>query len=573
MKIVSLTQGTPEWHAHRAAHFNASDAPAMLGVSPYKSRAELLREHATGVAKEVDATTQRRFDEGHRLEALARPIAEQSIGEDLYPCVGVEGRYSASFDGLTMLYDTAFEHKTLNDTIRSAVFTEPNGVEKIAMDFLHISYRAQMEHQCMVSGAERVLFMASKQAGEEVERYWGWYYPDPDLRARIIAGWEQFAADLEAYKPDPTAAVTASVAVGRAPESLPALRIQFTGMVTESNLTDFKERAVKIFRGIRSELKTDQDFADAEQTVKWCGEIEDKLDLAKSAALAQTESIEALFRAIDEIKDEARAKRLELERLVKARKETIRAEIVERARNSVIAHIGAINATLGEHAIGIPASLTAEIGAAIKGRKTLSSITDAADAAAANAKITASQQAERVRGNIAVLAEFEDYAHLFADRVQLCATKAPDDLRNLAATRVNEERERLQRQAEAKAAADAEMEQIREQAKPGNTVSRDPMDLAYGDVYSSDPWSRPGSPVAAGGDKAQLPCTDGATIRLGEINTLIAPLSVTAEGLASIGINPVGNQRSAKLYAGVDLPHIFNSLTRVLRDASAKVEA
>jgi putative phage-type endonuclease len=171
MKIVKLIQGSPEWHAHRAAHFNASDAPAMLGVSPYKSRAELLREYATGLAKEVDATTQRRFDEGHRLESLARPIAEQLIGEDLYPCVGVEGRYSASFDGLTLLHDTAFEHKTLNAELREILA----GVEDAGAQ-LPDHYRVQMEHQCMVSGADRVLFMASRGAarsehGESIDRY------------------------------------------------------------------------------------------------------------------------------------------------------------------------------------------------------------------------------------------------------------------------------------------------------------------------------------------------------------------------------------------------------------------
>ena len=48
MKIVNLTQGTPEWHAHRARHFNASDAPAMMGCNPYMTRAQLLRELHTG---------------------------------------------------------------------------------------------------------------------------------------------------------------------------------------------------------------------------------------------------------------------------------------------------------------------------------------------------------------------------------------------------------------------------------------------------------------------------------------------------------------------------------------------
>jgi predicted phage-related endonuclease len=66
MNIVSLSQGSPEWLAHRAQHFNASDAPAMLGCSPYKSRRQLLREVKTGLTPEVDAAAQKRFNNGHR---------------------------------------------------------------------------------------------------------------------------------------------------------------------------------------------------------------------------------------------------------------------------------------------------------------------------------------------------------------------------------------------------------------------------------------------------------------------------------------------------------------------------
>ena len=40
----SLKQGSKEWHEFRARHFAASDAPAMMGVSPHKTRSELLRE-------------------------------------------------------------------------------------------------------------------------------------------------------------------------------------------------------------------------------------------------------------------------------------------------------------------------------------------------------------------------------------------------------------------------------------------------------------------------------------------------------------------------------------------------
>ena len=74
MKIHDLIQGSPEWLAHRSQHFNASDAPAMMGCSPYKTRTELLHELKTGIVPEVDNFTQDRFAEGHRIETLARQI-------------------------------------------------------------------------------------------------------------------------------------------------------------------------------------------------------------------------------------------------------------------------------------------------------------------------------------------------------------------------------------------------------------------------------------------------------------------------------------------------------------------
>lgn len=447
MKTINLVQGTPEWHAHRAQHFNASDAPAMLGCSPYKSRAQLLREMATGVGADIDNATQARFDNGHRAEGLARPLAEKLIGEDLFPCVGIAdgSPHSASFDGLTLMEDVVFEHKSLNDDLRRALTEDCTGVA------LPKHYRVQMEQQCMVSGAERALFMASKwdNDGNLVEERHCWYTPDPDLRAEILAGWEQFAADVAAFQPEPAA--TAPVA-GRAPDQLPALSIQVTGMVTASNLAEFKQNALAVLGTINRDLQTDEDFANAEQTVKWCKGVEERLEATKQQVLGQTADIDAVFRTMDEVSAETRRIRLELDKLVSREKEARKTDIVQGGVAAVREHFAAINATMGEHALAVPASLTADIGAVIKGKKSLTSMRDAVDAAVAQHKVAASQAAERVRANVAILAEQQEHASLFADRVQLCATKAPEDLRNLVTARVADhqqrEAERLERERE-----------------------------------------------------------------------------------------------------------------------------
>lgn len=166
MKTIELVQGSPAWHAHRAKHFNASDAPAMMGESRYETRTELVKRLATGIGKEIDAATQKRFDDGHAAEAKARPYAESIVGETLYPIVGSEIvddlPLSASFDGITMLHDVCFEHKSVNDGIRVSLDGNSDGANLPAM------YRIQMEQQLMLSGAEKCIFMATAWDGDEL---------------------------------------------------------------------------------------------------------------------------------------------------------------------------------------------------------------------------------------------------------------------------------------------------------------------------------------------------------------------------------------------------------------------
>ncbi|TAA11256.1 hypothetical protein EA658_16465 [Pseudoxanthomonas winnipegensis] len=562
MITIELIQGTPEWHAHRATHHNASDAPAMLGCSPYKTRAQLVRECATGVTPEIDAATQKRFDDGHRYEALARPLAEEIVGEELYPVVGVQGKYSASFDGLTLLEDTAFEHKSLNDELRCVMVDGCTGAD------LPEHYRIQMEQQMLVSGAHRVLFMASKWDGAGlVDARHTYYLPDFALRDRIIAGWEQFEADVAAYAPE----VQKVEASGRAPETLPALRIEVTGMVTASNLAEWKSKAIEVFQNISTELTTDQDFADAETTVKWCASIEDQLKAAKQHALSQTESIDALFRTIDDIAAEARAKRLDLDKLVKRRKDERRTEIGNSARRAVQQYVLGINESLGEHGIQVPATLIADVGDAMRGKRSFASMQEAVDSVVANAKIAASQQADRVRANMAILAEHPAHASLFADHVALCAHKAPDDLRNLVAARIadhqqreqariEQERERIRQQELARIEREQQQERARQQqTEIVEAAKADQPEVAPAAVASPAPQA-PQAPAAA--------VRSGAEIRLGEINALIAPLTVSAEALASLGFLPVRTERAAKLYDADKLESMLRALARHLATAA-----
>jgi len=84
MKIHNVAQGSAEWHALRSQYFTASEAPAMMGASKYQSRTDLLTAKKTGITPEVTPNQQRIFDKGHATEALARPLVEEKIGEELF---------------------------------------------------------------------------------------------------------------------------------------------------------------------------------------------------------------------------------------------------------------------------------------------------------------------------------------------------------------------------------------------------------------------------------------------------------------------------------------------------------
>jgi putative phage-type endonuclease len=450
VKIRDLIQGSPEWLAYRATHFNASDAPAMMGVSPYKTRAELLRELHTGVAAEVDAGQQKRFDNGHRAEALARPLAEQIVGEDLYPVTGSEGRLSASFDGLTMAETLAFEHKALNAELKAAFDASwaARAEDPEAGRFLPIHHRIQMEQQLHISGAESILFMASEWTadGELVEERHCWYYPDAELRAQILRGWDQFAADLAAYTLPPSAAPTP---VGKAPDLLPALRIEVTGAVTASNLAEFKATALATIRAVNRTLKTDQDFADADKAVKWCADVESRLKAAKEHALSQTADIEALFRALDEIGAEAKTVRLGLDKLVTRRKTEVREEAVAKARRALDEHVASLNAEIAPMRVTVG---PADFAGAIKGLRSIASMQDALDTALAGGKIAADTAARVVRGNVATFqAEAAGFEFLFADLGAL-VHKAADDFKAVLQARIAMHQTAVQRKRDEEAA-------------------------------------------------------------------------------------------------------------------------
>lgn len=556
MKIHELIQGSPEWQAYRASHFNASDAPTMMGCSPYKTRAQLLREMHTGVAGDIDIATKKRFDNGHRAEALARPLAEEFIGAELYPVTGSEGRLSASFDGLTLDESEGFEHKAMNDALRAAFAA---GTDDESGSRLPIYHRVQMEQQLLVSGAERILFMASAwtAAGDLIEEQHCWYYPDHALRQQIVDGWAQFERDLTAYSvPDPAEPAP----LGKAPESLPALRIEVTGEVTASNLAEFKATALAAIRSVNRDLRTDQDFADAEKAVKWCGDVESRLKAAKDHALSQTASIDALFKAIDDISAEAKRVRLDLDKLVTRRKTEVKDEAVTRARRALDEHVAGLNAEIAP--MRLPA-LPADFAGAIKGLRTVASIEDKLGSLLASAKIAADAQARGIRTNVAT---FQQQAagleFLFADLGHL-VHKAADDFGAVLQARIathkaaEEARERQRAEAEARAAEQRRQAEEAARKAAEEAAAR----AAIAQALPAAPAPAP-APVVALVPPAPAAADEPATLNLGTICERLGVTMTAAFVADTLCIKPARTAGAAKFYRQSDFERVCFALQR-----------
>lgn len=451
MQTHNLIQGSPEWDQFRLDHFGASEAAAMLGLSSNVTRNELLKMKHTGIAKEYsDWVENVLFANGHEVEAMARPIIEDMIGDELYPVTCTDGKLSASCDGLTMDESVAFEHKQWNEQLAAS----------IGSGLVPDEYMSQCQQVLMVTGAEKLIFVTSD--GTEDNFASTPVYPDESWFKKLRDGWHRFKLDLEDYKPREITEKPEADAIMQ----LPALSIQIKGEVTTSNLPQFKEAAETFISNIKTDLQTDEDFANAESTVKFCADTEKKIELAKDAAIAQTSSIDDLMRTMDHIKDSLRVKRLALEKLVKTQKETIKNKIIDDAYELARDHVGNLASEIKLvkfHIIADSLCMKRDFIQSTKNKRTLSSLHNAVDTYLAEVKINLDATAKDIREKIAFLVD-TNHEWLFPD-IQQIITKSNDDFKLLVETRISDHKNKVAEETKKKIDAEKEAEERETLAK------------------------------------------------------------------------------------------------------------
>lgn len=616
MTVHNLTQGSEAWDQFRWDHHGASEAAAMLGLSTRVKRNELLHMKKYGTVKEFSEWVQVNIlDNGHIVEALARPHAEAYISDDLYPATfsaeilppWCARQPSASCDGQTMDDSTAWEHKQWNEALAAAV----------ADGELPDEYMPQCQQVMMVGGAKRLIFTVSDGTPERMLHIE--ILPDQVWFNRILVGWQQFEKDLADYEH----IEVLPPAVAAPVQDLPALSIRVDGQLTlNHNLVHFGDRLNAFIADINTKPEDDQAFADAEQAIKVMERAEEALGAAEASALGQISTVDEMVRIVASYKELARKTRLMLEKMVKARKETIRVEIQQAAKDKTTEHIAALNVRLGKPYMPVVA---VDFAGVMKNKRTIASLRDAVDTELARFKIDANAIADKIQLNLGVLREHAvNHAFLFADAGQIIL-KAADDFAALVKLRIADHekaeadkqealREQIQKEEQAKAEAAAQA-QVAAAAKKQmedqqaaiaaarrldddhelgltmnaqlDAVRTAPPAIVELRAAQANPEGVELSPAAQAVNEEEgarrfhyshrVPApatpTTPPSLRLGQINERISPLSISVEGLRTLGFEPAARDGVARLYHEHDFPNICAALIRYIGAIQARQAA
>jgi len=150
MKILQLNQGSVDWLRWRETGLGSSDAPIILGVSPWTTPKELFERKLKIRAPQRSNSAMKR---GQNLEPVARKIYEDLFGYSIEPVCGVHDTIpwlKVSLDGWNEAKKVAVEIKAPN---RDDHLCALSG--KIPEKYL-----PQCDHQLLVSGARTLHYVS-----------------------------------------------------------------------------------------------------------------------------------------------------------------------------------------------------------------------------------------------------------------------------------------------------------------------------------------------------------------------------------------------------------------------------
>lgn len=156
-----IIQRSPEWHELRRKKIGASDAPIIMGVSPYKTKTELWRDKM-GFG---DDSPKPWMEYGIKTEPRARVEAEKILGCDFMPLVVMHPTIDfmmASIDALSLDKKTMVEIKCLSPRSDDFISASKGKVPE--------KYYPQVQHQLEVLGLDHGFMFFFNDEGQHLLR-------------------------------------------------------------------------------------------------------------------------------------------------------------------------------------------------------------------------------------------------------------------------------------------------------------------------------------------------------------------------------------------------------------------
>ena len=235
--------------------------------------------------------------------------------------------------------------------------------------------------------------------------------------------------------------------------------LRISSQIVASNIDDVAASVRAEIAKVNTDLKTDDDFAIAEQQVKDLKAAEDAFRAALEAALSEAQDVRKLLDTTSEIIDLLADTRLALDKQIKAQKAKVKEEIISVARDGIQRALAGCDVRLQaamRKVLRID-ELDGVLAEATKGKKSLAGLEKAAHEVLANWTALIGKTEAYMKARYAQIPA--DRLHLFADLDDLLALDSGFEDAIAARIAAEDERQAAEKaRIEAEAAAKAEAE-------------------------------------------------------------------------------------------------------------------
>lgn len=176
MTLIDLDQNTDAWLDWRKGGIGGSDAPSIMGVSPWETPLSLWQRRLGKVPAKVMSNAMQR---GHDLEPVARALLEREVGLLFEPLCGENTLIpwlKASFDGVSLCRTALAEIKCPAKADH----------DKAKAGLVPAKYWPQVQHQMLVAGIDKTFYASYRPEDDDQKLAVVEVYADPAYQKILL---------------------------------------------------------------------------------------------------------------------------------------------------------------------------------------------------------------------------------------------------------------------------------------------------------------------------------------------------------------------------------------------------